>query len=393
NIPTIPNIIAPTAADAVKAAEQVGYPVVLKLHSETITHKTDVGGVLLNITDAEGVRRGYEAIQTSVQQKVGSGHFLGVAVQPMVKLEGYELIIGSSVDSQFGPVLLFGSGGTLVEVFKDRALGLPPLNTTLARRMMEQTKIYTALQGVRGRKGVDLAALEKIMVRFSQLVVEQPWIKEIDINPLVASPERLLALDARVVLHDPATPVADLPKPAIRPYPTQYVQNWTAKDGETILIRPIRPEDEPLLVKFHERLSERTVYMRFFSPLNLGQRVAHERLSRIAFIDYNQEMALVPTRMNPESGEPEILGAGRLIKEHGRREAEFSLLITDDFQGKGLGRELLARLVGIGRDEGLQRIHGYVLPENTGMLKVCEDLGFKQHYDAQENVVKVTLEL
>ncbi|MBC8172257.1 MAG: GNAT family N-acetyltransferase, partial [Anaerolineae bacterium] len=347
----------------------------------------------LNLNDEAEVRAAFQKIQANVASKVGAEHFQGVSVQPMIKQEGYEIIIGSSLDPQFGPVLLFGTGGTLVEVFKDRALGLPPLTTTLARRMMEQTKIYEALKGVRGRQGVDLVALEKIMVRFSQLVVEQPWIKEVDINPLLASPDRLLALDARVVLHDPATPENELPHPAIRPYPTQYVEEWIAKNGEKILIRPIRPEDEPMLVKFHETLSERSVYMRYFSVMKLGQRVAHERLSRIAFIDYDREMALVPTRLNPETGEPEIIGAGRLIKAHGRPEAEFSLIITDEFQGKGLGRELLMRLIQIGKDEGLKQISGYVLPENTGMLKVCEDLGFKQHYQKDENIMRVVLDL
>ncbi|HEX2620858.1 MAG TPA: GNAT family N-acetyltransferase, partial [Phototrophicaceae bacterium] len=392
-VPTIPNIVAPTEDEAAKAAHEVGFPVVLKLNSETITHKTDVGGVMLNLVDETAVREAFQTIQRNVTRKVGAEHFQGVSVQPMIKLDGYEIIIGSSIDPQFGPVLLFGTGGTLVEVFKDRALGLPPLTTTLARRMMEQTKIYEALKGVRGRAGVDLAALEKILVRFSQLVVEQPWIKEIDINPLLASPEHLVALDARVVLHDPGIAKADLPKTAIRPYPIQYVEEWIARNGEKILIRPIRPEDEPLLVKFHEKLSERTVYMRYFSVMKLGQRVAHERLSRIAFIDYDREMALVPTRINPETGEPEIIGAGRLIKAHGRPEAEFSLIITDEFQGKGLGRELLSRLIQVGRDENLRQINGYILPENTGMLRVCEELGFQQHYNKEENIMIVTLSL
>ena len=173
----------------------------LKIFSETITHKTDVGGVKLNLEDEPSVRSAFQAIKSSVAKKVGPDHFSGVTVQPMVRLEGYELILGSSVDPQFGPVILFGSGGPLVEVYRDHALALPPLNTTLAQRMMEQTRIFTAFKGVRGRKPIDLPALESLLVRFSQLVVEQPWISEIDINPLLASPERLLALDARVVLH------------------------------------------------------------------------------------------------------------------------------------------------------------------------------------------------
>jgi len=252
---------------------------------------------------------------------------------------------------------------------------------------MEQTKIYEALHGVRGRKPVDLAAMEQLLVRFSQIVVEQPWIKEMDINPLLASPERLLALDARVVLHDPATSEADLPRPAIRPYPTQYVGEWGAASGEKITIRPIRPEDEPLLVKFHEGLSERTVYMRFFSVMKLGQRVAHERLSRIAFIDYDREVTLVATRV--DQGEVEILGAARLIKQFGKPEAEFSLLIKDAFQRQGLGKEFLLRLLDIGKDEGLARIHGYVLPDNAGMLRLCAELGFTQQSIQEDKLIKV----
>ena len=205
------------------AAEEIGFPVVLKLYSQTITHKTDVGGVQLNLGDAAGGATAFRAIKQSVTEKAGAEHFQGVTVQPMVKLDGYELIVGSSLDPQFGPVLLFGTGGQLVEVFKDRALALPPLNTTLARRMMEQTKIFKALKGVRGRKPVDLPALEDLLVRFSQLVVEQRWIKEIDINPLLASPERLLALDARVVLHGPEVTEEHLPEAAIRPYPIHLV--------------------------------------------------------------------------------------------------------------------------------------------------------------------------
>ena len=211
--------IARSEDAAVAWAHELGYPVVLKIFSETITHKTDVGGVKLNLEDEASVRSAFQAIKSSVAKTVGPDHFSGVTVQPMVRLEGYELILGSSVDSQFGPVILFGSGGPLVEVYRDRALALPPLNSTLARRMMEQTRIFTAFKGVRGRRPVDVPALAGLLVRFSQLVVEQPWISEIDINPLLASPERLLALDARVVLHPPGTDPDHLPRPAIRPYP------------------------------------------------------------------------------------------------------------------------------------------------------------------------------
>ena len=382
-IPTVETHIARTEADAVKIAAKLGFPVVLKLFSETITHKTDVGGVQLNLRTASAVRQAWNTISESVAKKAGAEHFLGVTVQPMIRLEGYELIVGSSVDSQFGPVLLFGTGGQLVEVFKDRALALPPLNGTLARRMMERTKIFTALQGVRGRKSANIGELEQLLVRFSQLVVEQPWIAEIDINPLLVSSERIFALDARVVLHDLATPEDQLPKPAIRPYPVQYVSSWKLKNKAAVVIRPIRPEDEPQMVKFHETLSEQTVYHRYFSALKLSQRVAHERLTRICFNDYDREIALVAEHTMLRTEEQVILGVGRLSKLHGTNEAEFALLVSDAWHGLGLGEELLKRLVEIGRVEKLDRITGQILPENHAMQHICQKIGFQVEYNEE----------
>jgi acetyltransferase len=393
-IPTAQTIIATDAAAAVKAAEQIGYPIVLKLYSETITHKTDVGGVQLNLGSAEAVDRAFQAIQASVTAKVGAQHFQGVTVQPMVKLkDAYELIIGSSLDPQFGPVLLFGTGGQLVEVFKDRSLGLPPLNTTLARRMMEQTKIYKALKGVRGRKPVDLQALEILLVRFSALVAEQRWIKEIDINPLLASPDGLIALDARVVVHGPEVTMDQVPKTAIRAYPTRYISTWTMKDDSPVNIRPIRPEDEPAMVRFHETLSERSVYLRYFHFMNLEQRVTHERLTRICFIDYDREMALVAERRNPATGESEILGVGRLSKIHGTNDAEVAVLISDKFQGRGLGKELLAQLLIVGADEKLTKLTADILPDNRDVMRVCEKLGFSLKHSLEDEVVRAEFQL
>lgn len=392
-IPTVETHIAHSVEEAVEFADKIGYPVVIKLFSETITHKTDVGGVRLNLADADMVRRAYEGIQAAVTERVGPEHFQGVTVQPMVRLDGYEIIIGSSLDPQFGPVLLFGMGGTLVEVFKDRALGLPPLNTTLARRMMERTQIYHALQGVRGRDPVDLAALEEIMVRFSQLVVEHRWIKEMDINPLLASAERLLALDARVVLHPPEVLADALPKLAIRPYPTEYMDTFSARDGRTLTVRPIRPEDEPLMIKFHERLSKRTVMLRYSRELALDERTAHERLSRICFIDYDREMVLVALDYVDQAANPTIAAVGRLSKIYGTRDAEFFMLVSDDYQQIGLGTELLARLIDVARKEGLQRILGRILAENTDMLTITERLGFKMQKEEQKDGVLATLNL
>jgi acetyltransferase len=391
-IPTVDTRIATTEAEAVKLAGEIGYPVVIKLYSETITHKTDVGGVQLNLRDAAAVQRAWNDILSAVTKKAGKEHFLGVTVQPMIKLDGYELIIGSSLDPQFGPVLLFGTGGQLVEVFKDRSLALPPLNATLARRMMEQTKIYEALKGVRGRKPVNMTALEEFMVRFSQLVVEQPWITEIDINPLLASPERLLALDARVVVHGKDMTEDKLPKPAIRPYPTQYISNWTLKNGAAVTIRPIRPEDEPMMVKFHATLSEESVYYRYFSQLKLDQRIAHERLTRMCFNDYDREIALVAEHKGKE-GQPEILGVGRLSKLRGLNEAEFALIISDQSQRQGLGTELLRRLVQIGRDEKLDAITASILAENHGMQHVSRRVGFTLQRDADDHDFKASIKL
>ena len=393
-IPVAKTIIAASSADAVKAADEIGYPIVLKLYSETITHKTDVGGVQLNLGSAEAVAKAFDAIQTSVTAKVGAEHFQGVTVQPMIKLrDAYELIIGSSLDPQFGPVLLFGTGGQLVEVFKDRALGLPPLNSTLARRMMERTKIYQALKGVRGRKPVDLMALETLMVRFSALVAEQRWIKEIDINPLLASPDGLIALDARVVVHGPEVTMDQVPKTAIRAYPTRYVAAWTMKDNNPVTIRPIRPEDEPAMVRFHETLSERSVYLRYFHLMNLEQRTQHERLTRICFIDYDREMALVAERRNPETGESEILGVGRMMKIHGTTEAEVAVLISDKWQGRGLGKELLARLLIVGADEKLSKLTADILPDNREVMRICEKLGFTLKHSLDDEVVRAEFAL
>jgi len=375
-IPVVKTHAAENEEQAVACATEIGYPVVLKLLSNTIAHKTDVDGVRLRLQTPEEVRSAYRAIQTSVTEKAGAEHFCGVTVQPMVRRDGYELILGSAIDAQFGPVILFGSGGVLVEVYRDRALALPPLNTTLAQRMMEQTKIFAALQGVRGRKPVNLAALEALLVRFSQLVMEQPWIKEIDINPLLATPEQLLALDARVVVHDSAMQARQLPRATIRPYPLQYVWEWKLRDGTPVTIRPIRPEDEPLIVQFHHTLSERSVYLRYFCSLSLSTRVEHERLVRICFGSYDRGFALVADRKNPETGQHEVLGVGRFSAIN-RVEAEAAVLVSDRWHGLGLGTELLASVARVAREEKFQKLSGEILRDNLATQAIFKKVGFK----------------
>jgi len=413
DIPIVETRIATSEAAAVAAAEDLGYPIAIKLYSQTITHKTDVGGVKLNLQNAEAVRSAYQAIVAAVTQHVGEAdfaqHFGGVTVQPMVDLkDSYELIIGSSIDPQFGPVLLFGTGGQLVEVFEDRAIALPPLNTTLAERMMEKTRIYRALKGVRGRAPIDLEALEQLLVRFSQLVIEHRWIKEVDINPLLVKPSTsggatIIALDARIVLHDPSTPPQALPCPAIRPYPTQYVQPWTTKRDRQVVIRPISPEDEGLMVQFHNTLSDESVYLRYFHMMKLSQRVLHTRLTRICFIDYDREMALVAVEespatsstasstASPDTQTQRIVGTTRLSKLHGVNTAEVSMLVSDMAHGEGLGSELLRRIVAVARDEGLEAIEAEMLSENTIMQHVMKKAGFVLTH--AEGVVKARLDL
>jgi acetyltransferase len=376
-IPTVPTHLAHSEDEAAAGAGEIGYPVVLKLHSETVTHKTEVGGVRLNLADENQVRTAFREIQSSVEAKVGPGAFLGVTVQPMIQATGYELILGSSVDAQFGPVLLFGSGGQLVEVYRDRALALPPLNTTLAVRLMERTKVFTALKGVRGREAVDLEALESLLVRFSELVVEQPRIREIDVNPLMASPEQLLALDARIVTFGSEVKEEALPRPAIRPYPAQYVSHWGMKDGRQVTLRPIRPEDEPLMVEFHRTLSDSAVYLRYFQVQKLDSRIDHERLIRRCCVDYDREMAVVVERNDDGSGRRELLAVGRLVRQERAEEAELGVLVTDRWQGTGLGTELVRRLIEIAREEKISRIVAHILAQNEPMLALAKRFGFR----------------
>lgn len=391
-IPVVETRMAESEEQAVACAEEIGYPAVLKLLSNTIAHKTDVDGVHLQLENADEVRSAFRAIQTSVTEKAGPEHFSGVTVQPMVRKEGYELILGSTVDAQFGPVILFGSGGVMVEVYRDHSLALPPLNTTLAQRLMERTKIFSALQGVRGRKPVDLVALEGLLVRFSQLIMEQPWIKEIDINPLLATPDRLLALDARVVVHDSTMKLEHLPRPTIRPYPAQYVWDWRLKDATPVTIRPIRPEDEPLMVQFHHTLSERSVYLRYFCSLSLSTRVEHERLVRICFGSYDRGFALVADRTNPETGQHEVLGVGR-FSAISRADAEAAVLVSDRWHGRGLGTELLAGVARVAREEKFRRLSGEILRDNLATQAIFRKVGFRLRAMDDPSSVSALLEL
>lgn len=383
-IPTVKTVLAANDKDAIAAADEIGYPVVLKLCSETITHKTDVGGIQLNLPDAKAVCDAYHKIQESLVEKIGPSHFQGVTVQPMVSHSGYELILGSSIDAQMGPILLFGAGGQLVEVFKDHALGLPPLNSVLALQMMRQTRIMTALEGVRGRAPVDIEALVEVVERFSHLVAEHPEIKEIDINPLIASPEAVVALDARIVLHESGEKP---PRLAIRAYPAEYVWDVHLKDGTPLRLRPIRPDDEPLMVEFHETLSLESIHFRYFSIPALSQRTSHERLTRMCFIDYDRQIALVAEREDPHTKRHQIVGVCRMIRLRSQNRAEFAMIVGDSFQGHGLGTLLIDRLLAIARSEKVAWLTADILPENYAMQRLCESHGFHLRLDTHNGVV------
>jgi acetyltransferase len=395
-IPTVPTLVACDEHEAVEAARRLGFPVVVKLWSRTVTHKTDVGGVKLGLGDPDAVVAAFREIREATTTKVDASAFLGVSVQPFIdRHDGYELILGSAVDPQLGPVLLFGAGGELVEVFHDRALALPPLTTTLARRLIEETRIARALRGIRGRPAVNMAALEAIVVRFGDLVAEQPWIREIDVNPLLATPRGVMALDARIVLHDPTIREEDLPRPAIRPYPSQYTWSAALSDGTPIIIRPIRAADEPLVAAFHGTLSDESVRHRYLHSTNLDQRTAHHRLARVCFVDFDRDIALVAER-GAGPGSREILAVGRLSRARLRMgdescDAEFALLVGDPWQGRGLGRQLLGRLIDVARLEKIHRITSDILPENFRMQRVCARLGFAMSPSPEGDVVSAVL--
>ncbi len=387
-IPVVPTVAARTADEAVAAAATAGYPAVLKLLSETVTHKSDVGGVQLNLGGEAAVREAFETIRSNVVRRHGPEAFQGVTVQPMIRDRGYELIVGSSVDRQFGPVILFGAGGVLVEVFKDRALALPPLNRTLARRLVERTQIFQALQGVRGRGPVSFEALETLLVCFSRLLADFSEISEIDVNPLLASPERIIALDARVLLCPPDLPPEQRPRLAIRPYPNHLATTWRAPDGEEFVIRAVRPEDEPLIVELHSTFSEHTIRMRFFS---LVKRLTHESLVRLCHLDYDREMALAAVQR--VDGRPQIRGVSRYFLDPETGAAEFAVVVSDAWQGRGLGRHLMERLIDVARQRGVKRLVGVVLAENTPMLQLTRELGFRHEPGDENAVVEAVLDL
>ena len=388
-IPVVATEVAATEEEAVAHARNLGGPCVLKLNSRQAVHKTELRGVELNLQGDDEVRSAFRRIAEAAARLLGPTGFEGVVVQTQVSSrESYELILGSSFDEQFGPVVLFGSGGTLVEVVGDRSLELPPLTTTLARRLIDQTRIARALRGVRGRQPVDLERLEEILVAFSELVLENPAIRELDINPLLASSERIVALDARVLLHPQTSGVPPV-APALRPYPFEYVQSTTLRDGTPILIRPIRPEDEPALACFLANLSNEAIHQRYFEAISPARRTEHRRLIPTCLADFETEMTLVAEA----GGSRDLVGLASLNRGSHDTLADFGVLVADAWHQRGLGRLLLERLIEIGRREGVRRIEGPFLGGNVEMAQLCRDLGFQLDEHSDDRTVIASLSL
>jgi acetyltransferase len=303
----------------------------------------------------------------------------------------FEAKLGSRVDPQFGPILIFGSADRGQHVYGDAIVGLPPLNATLARRILEPSDFYRAMCSE-----LDPALLDKLhglLVRFSELIVEQPWIKEFEINPLAINRGELIAVAGRCELHPNNLAAHELPRLAIRPYPVQYVSSWTMKNGQQVIIRPIRAEDEPLMVKFHQGLSDHSIYLRYFQHVKLSARTAHERLARVCFLDYDREIALLAEYHDASTNETRILAIGTLQKMFPTSEGEVAVMVSDNYHGQGLGKELIARLVSFARDEQLQAVTATTMTENNGMCAVFKRLGFQLSTDVEDQTVTAKLVL
>jgi len=371
-IPVNPTLTASSAAMAAAVAKKLGFPVVLKIHSPDISHKSDVDGVKVSLKTEEEVTRAYEDIVGKAKSFKPEARIFGVTVQTEVEKMPLELILGAKKDPHFGPLLLFGLGGILTEVLRESAVDLPPLNLLLARRLMERTRIYKILQGYRNIPPSNLGELEEILVRLSQLVTDFPEIAELDINPLLISKSRPVCVDARILLEP-----TEVPAPRhliIAPYPNQYESDWLLEDGTPVLLRPMRPEDEVLVKELLENCSDETLYFRYFQ---LIKSFPHSFLIRFTQNDYDRELGLAAFGVPPA---PEVMmGVGRLVMAPDRESGEFAVIVADPWQGRGLGEKLIEGVMDIARDHGVKSLWGEVLAQNVPMLALVKKTGFTVH--------------
>jgi acetyltransferase len=394
DIPRVKGKLARDVDQAVTAASDVGYPVVLKIASQEILHKTDVGGVVTGVENSDNLREQYKLLIERMKKAKPEAKIDGVYVQKMLKKVDYELILGSKKDRDFGAVLLFGSGGIGVELFKDFSVGLPPLNQTLARRIIEETRIYQALsKGMRNKPPIDMRSLEEIMVRFSNMIVDLPEIGEMDINPLAVSEGKLWALDARTII-DPTVTLRrsdSYPHLVMMPYPTRYVTPWKLKDGTDVILRPIRPEDEPRELEFIKGLSRETSRFRFFQII---KDLPHDALVRFCNIDYDREMAFVAETTETDSNRMPRrieIGVSRLVLDPNMKRGEFAVVIADKYQAKGLGTKLVDMLIEVAREKNVEAIYGVIMSENMAMIRLCEKLGFTTRRDQDDVLTELKL--
>ena len=377
--------------EAIEVARSIGYPVVMKIHSPQITHKTDVGGVKLNLASDEAVAEAFTQMVERAKQAKPDATILGVTIQKMVAVpNAFELIMGMKKDPIFGAVILVGMGGIAAEVFKDRALALPPLNETLARRALESLKSWPLLKGYRGKPAANIDRLIEILMRFSYLVADYPEISELDVNPLLVTPDDVIALDARVVIdHDAAVhSMRRFAHLAIRPYPEEYVTERKCKDGTTIILRPIKPEDEPMWHELLASCSKESIRFRFSS---LIKQTTHEMASRYCFIDYDREIAIVAEV--EEEDRRKLIGVGRLVADANHEEAEYAVLIADRWQGRGLGGMLTDYCVEVAKRWGVKRIVAETSKDNARMVTTFQNRGFTINDEQEEDVVLVRKDL
>jgi acetyltransferase len=378
--------VATSKEDAVERSQEMGYPVVLKVHSRDITHKSDAKGIQLDLRSPEEGGAAYHKSVANAEEYDPEARILGVTVQPMLTKLDYEVILGSKKDADFGPTILFGMGGVLTEILRDKAIGLPPLNLLLARRLIQSTKVYQLLKGYRNRPPANLDRLEEVLVRLAYLVADFPEISELDINPLALAGDEVTAIDGRVVLEP--TLVKSPDHLVIRPYPTHYENHWVTTTGTLVLIRPVRPEDEPMMQLMLDGLSADTLFFRFFHMI---KTVRHEQLARLCQVDYDREIAMVAVEEPP--GRERLLGMCHMHVHPGWDEAELAVVVADYAQRQGLGRKLVSVGMELAREKGVRRIVGEVLPENQAMLSLANKLGFEAIHDVGEGTYHIERDL
>ncbi len=373
HVPIAQTVLARSARDAVLMAQEIGFPVAVKIDSPDITHKSDVGGVRLNLASAEAVRSAYQEMLDEVGRKRPQARLNGVTVEPMIaRRNARELMVGVMRDSVFGPAIAFGAGGTAVEVHRDRVVALPPLNAFLAADMIRGTRIFKLLGAFRKMPPADMRSLESVLLRVSEMVCELPGIEELDINPLIVDDRGAVAVDARVVVRDVPPMRSRYAHMAIHPYPTELVTTWRLADGSSVGLRPIRPEDAEMEKEFVRNLSENSRYFRF---MNTVRELTPAMLARFTQIDYDREMAFVAVR--EEGGRETEIAVARYVTNPDGETCEFAIVVADSWQCKGLGRRMLELLIEVARARGLKAMVGHVLAANQPMLALCGKLGFR----------------